>query len=114
MSKYNPYDKPFKTVTLVDYANSTMSMDQFNDDAYYNDYTTKLRNKIAIQIAQDTDSELLRQLTALLKTAKIDETEEQKVIRILKHDFESTHGITFERFIEVYHNILRDSPEKLI
>lgn len=42
------------------------------------------------------------------------ESEEDKVARILKGDFEKQFGITFEKFIEVYHRMLEHSPEKLI
>ncbi len=42
------------------------------------------------------------------------ETNEQKVIRILKGDFEKKFGMTFEKFIETYNGILENSPEKLI
>lgn len=42
------------------------------------------------------------------------ETDEEKVIRILKKDFEAKHGMTFDKFIEVYQKILSESPEKLI
>lgn len=42
------------------------------------------------------------------------ETDEEKVIRILKKDFELKHGMTFDKFIEIYQKILSESPEKLI
>ena len=42
------------------------------------------------------------------------ETDEQKVIRILKGDFEKKFGMTFEKFIEVRESILEHNPEKLI
>ena len=42
------------------------------------------------------------------------ETDEEKVIRILKKDFEVKHGMTFDKFIETYQKILEESPEKLI
>lgn len=42
------------------------------------------------------------------------ETDEEKVIRILKKDFEAKHGMTFDKFVEVYQKILSESPEKLI
>ncbi len=42
------------------------------------------------------------------------ESDEDKVVRILKTDFEAKHGMTFDKFIEVYNKILKDSPEKLI
>lgn len=42
------------------------------------------------------------------------ETDEEKVIRILKKDFEEKHGMTFDKFIETYQKILEESPEKLI
>ena len=42
------------------------------------------------------------------------ETDEEKVIRLLKHDFEENNGISFEKFMDVYHNIVENNPEKLI
>lgn len=42
------------------------------------------------------------------------ETDEQKVVRILKGDFEKKFGMTFEKFIETYQRLLETSPEKLI
>ena len=45
---------------------------------------------------------------------KPQETDQDKVARILKGDFEKQFGITFEKFIEVYHDIVENNPEKLI
>lgn len=42
------------------------------------------------------------------------ETDEEKVVRILKGDFEKKFGMTYEKFKNVYDIILRDNPEKLI
>ena len=42
------------------------------------------------------------------------ETKESIVIRLLKGDFEKSHGITFDEFIKIYNVILENSPEKLI
>ncbi len=50
----------------------------------------------------------------LKKKAAPKETDDQKVIRILKGDFEKKFGMTFEKFIETYHGLLETSPEKLI
>jgi len=43
-----------------------------------------------------------------------EETEEDKVIKILKGGFEKKFNMSFEKFIEIYNNILENSPEKLI
>lgn len=43
-----------------------------------------------------------------------EETMEEKVIRILKHDFEKSHGISFDVFMSVYTEIVEKHPEKLI
>ena len=43
-----------------------------------------------------------------------DESDEDKVIRILKKDFEAKHGMSFDKFIETYNKILANNPEKLI
>ncbi len=42
------------------------------------------------------------------------ETDEEKVVRILKGDFEKKFGMTFEKFIEVREKLLETHPEKLI
>lgn len=42
------------------------------------------------------------------------ESDEEKVVRIIKGDFENIFGISLEKFNEVYHNILKNCPEKLI
>lgn len=42
------------------------------------------------------------------------ETDADKVVRILKHDFEKKHGMTFDKFIEVYNDLLKNNPERLI
>ena len=43
-----------------------------------------------------------------------EETIEEKVIRILKYDFEKSHGISFDVFMNVYKEIIEKNPEKLI
>ena len=47
-----------------------------------------------------------------VKTKK--ETNEEKTIRILKGDFEKTFDLSFDEFIDIYHNLLEHEPEKLI
>ena len=42
------------------------------------------------------------------------ETDEEKVIRILKGDFEETFGMSFDKFIDIYNNLLENNPDKLI
>ena len=42
------------------------------------------------------------------------ESDEEKVVRIIKGDFENIFGISLEKFNEVYQNILKNCPEKLI
>ncbi len=42
------------------------------------------------------------------------DSDEEKVLRIIKGDFEYIFGISLEKFNEVYHNILKNCPEKLI
>lgn len=42
------------------------------------------------------------------------ESDEEKVLRIIKGDFENIFGISLEKFNEVYQNILKNCPEKLI
>ncbi len=61
---------------------------------------------------KETDDLLIDELEKYMKP-KI-ETEHEKVVRILKGDFEKKFGMTFERFIEVYHDMMEQHPEKLI
>ncbi len=42
------------------------------------------------------------------------ETEHDTVVRILKGDFEKKFGMTYDRFVELYNDILKNNPEKLI
>ena len=42
------------------------------------------------------------------------ESDQDKVVKLLKGGFEKIHGITFERFMEVYYEIVETCPEKLI
>lgn len=42
------------------------------------------------------------------------EAEHDKVVRILKGGFEKSFGMSFERFLEVYREIVKNHPEKLI
>ncbi len=49
----------------------------------------------------------------LIEPVKYD-SDEEKVLRIIKGDFEYIFGISLEKFNEVYHNILKNCPEKLI
>ena len=60
---------------------------------------------------RDTIDSLINALS-LEKT--FNETDEEKVARILKRDFETAHGMTFDKFIEVYQRMLKECPEKLI
>lgn len=40
--------------------------------------------------------------------------EHDKVVKILKGDFEKKFGMTYDRFVEIYNEILKNNPEKLI
>jgi hypothetical protein len=74
-----------------------------------------------IKIKTHEDYELEKFKIDMVKKSYVDhfanrnaETPHDKVIRLLKGDFEKTHGITFEKFIETYNDILENNPEKLI
>lgn len=43
-----------------------------------------------------------------------DETDEEKVVRLIKGDFEEMHGISFSKFQRIYKEILKNNPEKFI
>ena len=117
MSMFKPYNNPYKNSVGIfdDYSINTIKIkeDFFNDDHknFSDSLIEKMKNQISLQISKDIDAELLKQLTSAMKPI---ETEEDKVIRLLKGDFEKKTGITFERFIEVYNSILEKNPEKLI
>lgn len=42
------------------------------------------------------------------------ETDEERIIRIVKRDFEETFGISYDVFKAGYDKIVKESPEKLI
>lgn len=42
------------------------------------------------------------------------ETDEQRVIRLMKGGFEATVGMTFEKYCEIRKNLIENYPEKLI
>lgn len=42
------------------------------------------------------------------------ETNEQKVIRLLRGDFEKKLGISFEDFMNTYNHLVETNPDKLI
>ena len=120
MAIFNPYKSPFEMNKIneifdSDYSINTLKIkeDFFNDDHrnFSDSLIEKMKNQISIQIAKDIDAELIKQITSAMKPI---ETEEEKVIKLLKGDFEKKTGITFERFIEVYNSILENNPEKLI
>ncbi len=63
------------------------------------------------------DNMFLDKVTTLDKLAgiqRIVETDEQKVIRLMKGGFEATIGMTFERYCEIRKDIIKNHPEKLI
>ena len=79
--------------------------------ATWNDETkTFEKKKQILNIAKD---KVINDLLNKYKKPTL-ETDEEKVIRILKKDFEAKHGMTFDKFVEVYQKILSESPEKLI
>lgn len=41
-------------------------------------------------------------------------TEEEKTIWIIKYGMKKQFGISFEEFSQIYENILKNNPEKLI
>lgn len=60
---------------------------------------------------------------ALIKEAKIanshhdvflKETPQDIVVRMLKGDFRRVVGVSFEEFIEAYHDLIENNPERLI
>lgn len=40
--------------------------------------------------------------------------EEEKVIRLVKGEFEIYHGMSVDDFLKIYENIIKNHPEKLI
>lgn len=94
--------------------------DKYKDDFFNKTTATKLEElKLAKMFAQDIQDSYKQTvidrgyLDHLLKQQPV-ETEDQKVIRILKGDFEKKFGMTFERFVEVRERLIETHPEKLI
>ena len=105
--KQDPYGNPYKD-TSVKKNDWSGLIDHFND-LYMNDL---LKKSVLDSWHNDwTDEEMKKKFEEL---AASKETDEDKVARILKGDFEKKFGMTFEKFIEVYHKMLENSPEKLI
>lgn len=78
----------------------------------HDNYSDWLDRKFKTKINHAKDKVINDLLTKYNKPTL--ETDEEKVIRILKKDFEVKHGMTFDKFIETYQKILSESPEKLI
>lgn len=72
-----------------------------------------LRNAIAAQHTTQIDMELLHQLKGILSAPK-HKTKEERVIDIVKKDFENHFNMTIPEFQAIYENLLENSPEKLI
>lgn len=83
-------------------------------------YKNNVNECAASDISFDTISEVMKRLKyqAELSTTEYkplrNETDEEKVIRLLKGDFEKQCEISFEKFMEIYTLIVKTSPEKLI
>lgn len=83
--------------------------DECSDNITHEEIMNKSISQMAKQMADEIDVEILN---AVHKRAS--ETEEETVIRLLKGDFEEETGISFERFMEIYNDIMQRTPEKLI
>lgn len=75
----------------------------------------EIEKDLITHLTKKIDLELLNSLKGTWTDSfKKTESDEDKVVRILKGDFEKKFGMSFEKFIEVYNKLLDDSPEKLI
>lgn len=91
-------------------------------ERYYKDqiYKEMMRAKMAEHklqeslIAESQISKRIEQniINALNTAPK--ETTQETVIRMLKGDFQKVVGVSFEDFIEAYHSLIENNPEKLI
>lgn len=45
---------------------------------------------------------------------KKNESDKERVVKILKGGFENQFGMSYDRFVELYNEILKDEPERLI
>jgi len=85
------------------------------------DFNENMNNNSASDVNFDLINNVLNQIKYQLETStynhvyqKIDETKEEKVVRLLKGDFERLCGISFDDFLITYHHIVKNNPEKLI
>ena len=73
----------------------------------------ELRNVVASQTTTRMDLELLEKLKSIMENPK-KETKEDRVIGIVKRDFENHFDMTITEFQEIYETILKNNPEKLV
>lgn len=101
---YKPY-KWNNAYTLDDFSSSTYSLKSFKH----------MSELLAAEATRQIEQEFTNALGINPYGSNFQEVnEEDVVINLLQGDFEKKCGISFERFIEVYNEILKNNPEKLI
>ena len=91
-------------------------------ERYYKDqiYKEMMRAKMAeqqLQSALMVESQIIKSVNGVLGNTLITlpkETTQETVIRMLKGDFQKVVGVSFEDFMEAYHSLIENNPEKLI
>jgi len=73
----------------------------------------ELRNIVAAQTTTRMDLELLEKLKTIMETPK-KKTKVERVISIVKQDFENHFDMTISEFQEIYEDIITNNPEKLV
>ena len=91
-------------------------------DRYYKDqiYKEMMRAKMAehklheaLMVEAKISSSIEKNIINSLNTSP-KETTQETVIRMLKGDFQKVVGVSFEDFMEAYHSLIENNPEKLI
>lgn len=106
--------------------NTVLSMDDLASSTYTSNSIRHMTDMLVKNIADNTDKYVQQELERALgldsqelytkEEKEVDEAEVEKelVLSLLKGGFEKKCGISFDRFIDVYNEILSDNPEKLI
>ncbi len=86
-----------------------ISIDDFYVDSISDAWHNDLIDRMAAEITKDIDKQIL---DSFISGSVM--TEEEKTIWIIKYGMKKQFGISFEEFSQIYENILKNNPEKLI
>jgi transcriptional regulator CtsR len=93
--------------SLMDYDISKI----WQDDMY--DLRNRLATELSSSVSQQMDLEVLERLKEVFEEPKT-KSKEERVVNIVKQDFENHFNMTIQEFQEIYEKILKNNPEKLI